>query len=399
MKRLTKILLLFLVLAIVSQVPFAYRRYKLSKLFFVIQQREVAISGVPSPDDKFVEYVGVSHVHSSLGGHSPGTFEEIIRAAKANGLDFVLMTEHTSSTYNTAALTLQGVYNNVLFVNGNELALSNSDRLLIMPGPTASQGALSESDFLKYSQEGGAVSFVAYPQEFKGWANTHYDGIEVYNLYTNSRTINPVVMFFDALWARRNYTDLLFANFYERPNESLAIWDQNTAAGERLSAIAGVDAHANVGLSLNDASGHTILGFTLDPYERTFRLARIHVLIPKDQQLNRDTLLAALRAGHCYIAFDIFGGTSGFRLTATNGQEEKIQGDEIGLTPGLKLNIRTGLHDLIVLFKDGKRVHESVSTMEYPVTEKGVFRAEIYANLPGRMAQQPLILSNPIYVR
>ena len=34
------------------------------------------------------------HVHSFLGGHSAGTFTEVITGAKANQLDFVIMTEH-----------------------------------------------------------------------------------------------------------------------------------------------------------------------------------------------------------------------------------------------------------------------------------------------------------------
>ena len=37
-------------------------------------------------------------------------------------------------------------------------------------------------------------------------------------------------------------------------------------------ASAGNDAHANVGLSLNDSSGKTVLGIKLDPYERSCRI-------------------------------------------------------------------------------------------------------------------------------
>src|ERR1041385_2435183 len=197
MTRLKSFFLLFLVVVILSQVPFAYRRYKLRQLRLAIAQLNSERSA-PAGDDNFVEYKGVSHVHSTLGGHSPGTFEEIIRAAKANNLNFVLMTEHTSSVYNTAAFTLQGVYDNVLFVNGNEWSLPNADRLLLLPGPTASQSVGSENEITQYSQQGGPVTIVAYPQEFKSW-KAHYDGVEVYNLYTNSRQINPLLMFFDAL--------------------------------------------------------------------------------------------------------------------------------------------------------------------------------------------------------
>jgi hypothetical protein len=70
----------------------------------------------------FVEYKGVMHVHSFLGGHSAGTFEEMIAAAQANHLNFVVLTEHTSKDYDTAAMTLQGTHAGVVFVNGNEIS-------------------------------------------------------------------------------------------------------------------------------------------------------------------------------------------------------------------------------------------------------------------------------------
>src|ERR1700741_4308515 len=108
MKRWQKLLLVLLVIFICSQIPFAYRRYRLGRLNDVIQQ--INSQRQLKPDEKFVEHKGVVHVHSSLGGHSTGTFEAIIAAAKQNQLDFVVMTEHTSANFNTAALTLKDVH-------------------------------------------------------------------------------------------------------------------------------------------------------------------------------------------------------------------------------------------------------------------------------------------------
>ena len=68
------------------------------------------------------------HVHSFLGGHSAGTFAEIISAAQANQLQFVIMTEHTEKDFDTAAMTLKGMHGGVLFINGNEVSAANGDR-------------------------------------------------------------------------------------------------------------------------------------------------------------------------------------------------------------------------------------------------------------------------------
>src|ERR1043165_505840 len=86
------ILLIVVVLLLLSQTPFAYRRYKLRRLNAAIQQLKLERH---EPDrNGFTEYKGVVHVHSFLGGHSTGTFSDIIAAAQANQLQFVIMTEH-----------------------------------------------------------------------------------------------------------------------------------------------------------------------------------------------------------------------------------------------------------------------------------------------------------------
>src|SRR4051812_32220412 len=106
MKR--KTFFAILLLLTLSQLPFAYRRYRLHKLQNAIQQ--LAAQRIPVRSDEFVDYKGVIHVHSFLGGHSTGSFAELIAAAKANGLDFVIMTEHPQTSFDTSAMTLNGMH-------------------------------------------------------------------------------------------------------------------------------------------------------------------------------------------------------------------------------------------------------------------------------------------------
>lgn len=403
MKRWSKLLLVLLALVLLSQIPFAYRRYRLGRLQAAIQQLNASRVATAS-DGKYIEYKGVAHVHSALGGHSHGTFEEIIAAAKANDLSFVLLTEHTAQLYNTADLTLKGEYAGILFINGNEVNTSGTDRLLLLPGlESQSTSGDSLDSIIQQGRAKRGLSFVAYPQEFRNWDTIAYDGIEVYNLYTNARQINPLVMFFDGLWSYRRYPDLLFANFYHRPDENLNLWDQQIAnTHRRVVALGGNDAHSNIGLSLNDANGKPLVGVKLDPYERSFRLLRLHVLIPAGESLNRETLLAAIGQGHCFVAFDLFGDSAGFSFTASTGTETKIQGDEVTLTGGLKLTVNTPVASRIVLLKDGTAIKDESSAYkkEYAVTESGTYRVELYlTQLPRPGGTEPWIISNPIYVR
>jgi hypothetical protein len=403
MKRWQKLFLVLLVVIICSQIPFVYRRYRLGRLSNAIQQ--INSQRQPKPDDKFAEYVGVVHVHSFLGGHSAGNFEEIIAAAKSNQLNFVVMTEHTSANFNTAAMTLKDIHSGVLFINGNEVSFPTKERLLIFPGDESANlpEASSLVDVLARTKARAAVALVAYPDDFKSWNAPDYNGVEVYNLYTNAKHINPAVMFFDGLWSYCSYPDLLFATFYARPANSLAQWDNAiSVTGRRLVATAGNDAHANIGVSLNDASGRTWVGFKADPYARSFRLVRMHVMIPTAEPFNSESLLRAFAAGHCFIGFDLFGNAAGFRFVATNGSDHKVQGDEIAMANGVTLSVQLPVSAHVVLLKDGKvfRDEMAVKQKDYPVGEKGSYRVEVYLpQLPAPVSNQPWIISNPIYVR
>ena len=192
------ILLVILLVLLISQIPFAYRRYKLRRLSAAIQQLNSQRTQTQS--NRFVDYKGVVHVHSFLGGHSTGTFSEIISAAQANQLQFVIMTEHAEKEFDTAAMTLKGKHGGVLFINGNEVSAENGDRTLVLPGD---------------------VSIAAYPEEFKSWDTARLSGVEVYNVFTNAKQINPVVAFFDVLWSQRSYPDRIFALYLNRPDENL----------------------------------------------------------------------------------------------------------------------------------------------------------------------------------
>jgi len=368
------ILLVLFIVLLLAQTPFAYRRYKLRRLSTAIQQLNTQRPQQQSPG--FTEYKGVVHVHSFLGGHSAGTFSEIISAAQASQLNFVIMTEHTEKDFDTAQMTLQGVHGGVLFINGNEASAENGDRLLVLPGE---------------------VSLVAYPEEFKTWNTPRINGVEVYNVFTNARRINPVVAFFDVLWSQRSYPELIFALYLQRPDESLKKWDQALARG-RLTATGGNDAHANIGVSLKDSSGKTLLGIQLDPYTTSFRLVRLHVLIEEGKTLDASNLMDAVKAGHCFIGFDFLGDPSGFVFEGVNSLEHTIQGGEISLQPDTRLQVRSPVSGRIVIFKDGQiLVAQSGASVELPLIERGVYRVEVY--LPQLGLTAPWIISNPVYVR
>ncbi|PYS48864.1 MAG: hypothetical protein DMF68_11830 [Acidobacteria bacterium] len=404
MKRWKKVALIALALFLLFQIPFIYRRIRLGQLSRAIQQMN-SERVVNQTESAYTDYKGVIHVHSSLGGHSTGNLSDIIQAASRNNLSFVVMTEHPSDLMDTSAQTLKGFHAGVLFINGNEVSTASHDRFLLVPGSAdaATANTIGSEQVLNTQKTRGGLSFIAYPQEFQSWDANDYDGIEVYNLFTNTKKINYFVTFFDGLWSYWNYPDLMFARFYEKPSDDLKRWDELIRTkNRRVVAIAGNDAHANVGFRVGDLTGKELIGLHLDPYERSFHLVRNHVLIEKEKPLASDTLLAALASGHCYIAFDIFGDSSGFTFTAENSQDKRIMGDEIELLDGVRFVITTPVNARVLLIKDGQviRDEDGTSRKEYAVTERGAYRVEVYLTQLGSLVKdKPWIISNPIYIR
>jgi hypothetical protein len=164
-------------------------------------------------------------------------------------------------------------------------------------------------------------------------------------------------------------------------------------------AVAGNDAHSNVGLSLNDATGEQLIGLRLDPYERSFRTVRTHVLIKKDLALSRESLLDALSHGHCYLSFDLFNDASGFDFRIRDA--DKIMGDEAPWISQLRFQVQSPLPARIVMLKKGDVIDQKSGTIaEFSPDGPGVYRVELYLDsLPAPVKGQPWVISNPIYVR
>lgn len=410
MKRWKKITVALFALLLLSQAPFACRSYRLRRLGASVDALN-SLRAAPPPEESFDEYAGVFHVHSWLGGHSTGKPEEIVRAARAERLAFVVMTEHPSPYVDTAAATLRGAHEGVLFLGGSEVVASDGGRLFVVPGFEPPTPKLPLLNLAERAWSEGRLAVVGYPEEARGLAPGNYDGIEVYNLYTNAKRINYATLIFDGLWSYWGRPELLFARFYERPSENLRRWDElNVSGARRVYAFAGNDAHANVGLTFQDQAGRKILDLKLDPYERSFSLVRTHVLLPKGAPLGESSLLEALRSGNSFLAFDLFGDPTGFRFTAVTddveptGQTHAIMGGEVKLSPGgnVRLRVRSPVKCRTVFYRDGQVVHEASdsSRAEFYAEQKGVYRVEVYLDELGALLEgKPWIISNPIFVR
>ena len=399
MKLWKKILLILLAIVLLVQIPFVYRRYQYGQLAEKINALEN--HRIETANQNYNDYKGVIHVHTGIGGHSTGNFDELIDGAAKNNLDFVVMTEHTADLYDTSALTLNGVFKGVLFINGQEVETA-TDRFLLVPGDAESNRAnkIQTADFLQNIHSKNKIAFITYPEKHKTW-NADFDGIEVFSLNTNAKRMNPFFAAFDVIWSFYAYPELVLANYFKRPDENLQKYDEVTR-NHRSTLFAGTDAHSNIGFHLlGDDAGNKILNLKIDRYETIFRTLRNHVLLEKNKATTSENLLQALKSGHSFVGVDILSDTKGFSFTAENENEQKTTGDEIGLTANTVLKSAAPQNARFVIFKDGEKIFEENSAqIKFPVREKGAYRTEVYLDSLGSpFDKMPWIISNPIYIR
>jgi hypothetical protein len=389
------ILILFCVFAL-AQIPFIYNRYKIGNLSDKIAEMQTTRAVKPSG---FNDYRGIIHAHTSIGGHSTGTFDELISASNENELDFVVMTEHTSELYDTSAMTLQGVHGKTLFVGGNEVSTIDNDRFLVITGDADiyKGNTTKTADFIEQIHAENKLLFASYPEKLQN-RTADFDGIEIFSLNTNAKKMNAALFLFDALWSYSSYPELLISKYFVRPDDNLAFYDEQTKS-RKLTLFAGSDAHSNIGFHLfGDDANHKIINLKFDDYATIFRVMRTHILLAKDKPLTQENLITALKSGNCYVGFDALGDTTGFSFSAN----DKIQGDEVSLQNSVNLKVNAPQSARFILYRNGEKVHEQSDTneMNFDAKESGTYRVEVYLDsLESPFNSIPWILSNPIYVQ
>lgn len=365
MKHWRRFVLILLLLALAGAAGLAgFYRWQ----FATIRQNQTLLRATRF-DSRWDDYRGALHVHTRAGGHTEATFEEMLEGARVAGLDFVGLTEHggaPSSPDNAAPLA-------PLILRGQEVDRAGSHELTF---------------------EGVDRAAFSIATHWKG-SGTDNPAAEVFNLHEEAEAASRWKMALGWLGSLRGYGQLLLMPHITVYRDHVSDW-QKLASTRRVVAVAGNDAHANIGI--RSASRKLLL----DPYERSFGYVSTHVWLERGVALTRESLLAALTAGHAYIAFDFLAPTQSFYFAAApigSAQATILSGDET--SNPVRLTVRSPLRARIVLIKDGVALQQVDSLgLDFTTSEPGVYRVELYLRQLGSYAEEhPWIISNPVYVR
>lgn len=360
----------------------------------VALKRPLALAGEPLPGaDRFTRWRGAVHVHTTASDGG-GTPEEVVAAAEAAGLDFLVITDHN----NADAKPLEGRRGRVRVLVGTEISTTAGHVVAVGVRAPTYRFSGDVDDAFADVQELGGVAFAAHPASprsdfrWSGWTKPGPWGVEVLNGDSQWRAAGWGPLLRTAALYPLNPRHALLGSLTP-PGEVLAQWDR-VLAQRPAAAIAGVDAHSRLPVSRKRA-------VRFPSYESLFGLVSNHVLLPSPPSggsaEEARAIADALGAGRSYVAVDAMAPGVGFAFLADAKGRVFTVGDTVPAVPPptLRAGGRMPEGTRVRLVKDGRVVQEGVGTQALEDAAPGVYRVEAY--VPGR--EVPWIVSNAIAVQ
>jgi hypothetical protein len=384
------------------------------------------------------DFRGVLHAHAEDSTHTGGTRAELLAAAKATGVQIVMLTDHVRPPRDFVNADSRGKKEGVLFLPGAE-----SEGFLVFPQRSFINAYVDKTfstreEYIKLAKSAGGIVFLSHVEEQLDSAVSDLDGQEIYNHHADFSDEDEFVK-----WLRVSFIDPdrlrqvervlaeypmeFFGASQDYPEPVIARWDRDLTQ-QRSTGVSANDCHHNQVFTIKAAppdailiealgesprkittkqaprvtemlkdrrSGEVIAKLDFDPYERSLRYVTTHFLM---RNLNESSVRQALRQSHTYVAHDWLCDPTGFAFIAeANGKRVGVMGDEVKIANGMKLRLEAPVAGLIKLFFNGRLIHEGRSNgLSYAIDEPGAYRAEVWLEVGGEM--RPWIYSNAIRI-
>jgi hypothetical protein len=245
--------------------------------------------------------IGVVHVHHEPSHDSDGSFEQVLGAAHAAGLDFVVLTDHAEPGAGPglpgaehAGVHTDASGHRVLVLVGVELGTADGHLLALDVAHGVPDEGRSGRDVIGDVHAQGGFAVVPHPFTHGGWHDwdAPFDGLEVQNGASDlRRLVGPLLPL--RLLRHLFSADATRRAAWVRPAAELQRWEELLLAGRSIAAFAGADVHRNVWLP----------GGQVDPYLEVFRGVQMHC---PDAPLEPRSVWTLLREGRCSIRYRVW---------------------------------------------------------------------------------------------
>ncbi len=371
-------------------------------------------------------YRGVMHLHSYLSHDSEGTLNDLIPAAKNNGIEFMFLTDHPRYDLDTFPRGYHGIYDGVLIESGSE-----KHGYVAWPLDSAVIDLKTSPDTIaKNIVENGGIVFFSHTEEKRNWGNPFYQGMEIYNFHTDTKDENLAPQIFNFLVNGKKYRIWALREMFDEQTHILARWDSLNMS-RKMVGFSAVDTHENQNIRARniadgrvewvgpnakiidtvevsfrnrwlfhepDASGW-IFRLMIDTYNEGFDYITNYVFA---DTLSTQSLGEHLKKGHLYTAFKTLGDAKGFNFFAIGIENNihGIMGDSLKISNLKTLNAVTPLPGQYRLIHNGKTIKTTeIDSYQFAFSEpleKGFYRVEVHVNIGGKYL--PWIYSNPIFL-
>ncbi len=344
------------------------------------------------------DHTGVIHFHSSHSFDGRVPVPDIIDAAARNGLDFLMLTDHST----LAAKDMEGWHGKVLLVVGFEISPRFNHYLAFnvqTPFIAEENREIPPQTYIDFVKDQGGFGFLAHPDHegtamfhvkhypWVDWSVKGFCGMGIWDFMTDwQATLTS--------YPRALLSYLFPAHVLKGPKETtLRRWDAMTQAG-KVPGIGELDNHETlfplVGLHLKALS-----------FRRAFKLIHTHIVtespLTGDSGTDVGLLLKALKEGRAYVALEYFRSAKGFSFTITDGKHEATMGDDFRMQGETLLRVTLPARGDMRIVRDGTLIHaEAGKDLTMPVRDRGTYRVEVY--LRTLLGSRPWIFSNPVYV-
>lgn len=379
-------------------------RYGLLPLILLTAALGTACKRTTADPPKFFEVRGIMHCHSNYSDGS-GSIDEIAKAANGAGLDYVIVTDHD----NLRALkeNKEGWKGSTLTLISQETTTPAGHLLTFRVPPSFSVKSVTATQaILDKVKTVGGFGVLAHPinshYPWKDWNVTGYEGLEIVNLMEKVEEQKSAIesMAMDMMMQGSiDYDKIFRLALSTYPKAQLERWDQMTAK-RKLAMTGGSDAHARF-----DMNGMVM---NIPPYEDTFRVMQMHLLLPEalNKSIDHDKALVykAIEQGNGFIGYDVLGDSKGFRFFAVGSDKTASMGDSLPFARGIrfaviapKLNgVAPEKITLRILRNSAELARADGNGLALEADRPGVYRAEAWI---GKGNEARLwILSNPIYL-
>lgn len=382
--------------------------FRLSQFDISVIENRISIN---HPDGVY-DYKGVVNVHTDLSLGSSNQ-HQIIEAAKAAGLDFIVFTDFNLFDTNPG---FEGYQGSTVVLVGNKYSYLDSRLIFYSPSRQGLGSSLGETqvrmaDLLSQSSGSNRESFIvlAHPTlPGYGWSGeipSGLDGVEVLNMKTmlqNAWKESKLSVIFSFIMYPFN-PKLSFVRLIRDPLDEINLWDRNN----KLRPF--------VGVAGSEASARTIplanYLIRFPGYQRIFEFMTNHIQTRSELTgsfiSDRAKIFQAIKNGNLYFSLDSIGDPKGFNCVMMDKGRSQLIGSKLKLSKDLSLDVKLPAVPKyfyeITIFKDGDRwTAFNVPEISVPITEPGTYRVEVRVSpffpLPDAKKWMTWIFTNPFYV-